>query len=218
MVLRLLLTYPSTQLSIEIIAFIVHPRRDHLCDSMAASWYTACYQNCQICGCSLQIRSPRNVPFYNIEIVVAPAGSFPLLTPTKVFAYIWAFMWERVNREEGWPEATNCQLFVSTSKLQIGKMDLNLLPVPTLSANLTSTGSNKSAIGYAGDLTGNVSRSIIPTTFGSGTLGEDDISITQEYTGAKSINKTILYLFANVLGNLWQQKPQTKATDLFSHV
>jgi len=163
----------------------------------------------------------RNVPFYGIEIVVTPAGltQAVALTRTVIAAYIYRLLKILVSPNVNqWPGPLRCRLDAGPTQLLLGTLDVNLIPINTLGAVSNSSGSNISSNGSTDITALEIANGTTPTLAGNANPRVDGIDIHQVFTGTKTTDKNVLYLFINILCELFGRKPEERLTDLLAPV
>lgn len=154
----------------------------------------------------------RNVPFHNIEIIIAP-GNVPVLTYAKTAAYIHTFLLREITVNADWPaNGMNCDLVIEPSGVRIGKMYLNLRPMTAWSPESYYLESGI-PLNISTDTTAAIElNSTSQTSLSMKTDLGAIIDVDLRYTGTRATNRVILELFTRLLGYLWQRNPRAIAT------
>lgn len=135
----------------------------------------------------------RNVPFYSIEVTVVPAQSSRTLNRTRIAVYLTLLLEGLVSHVATsiWPGPLSCSLEINPLGLEIGKMDVNMIPISALGSDTNSTerniSLNSNANGAAWENAGNAK------------LQADDIDVHQVFTGTVTTDRNMLYLFTKLL-------------------
>ncbi len=155
----------------------------------------------------------RNVPFYSIEVTVVPARSSRTLNRTRIAVYLTLLLEGLVSHSVAtriWPGPLSCSLEVNPLRLEIGKMDVNMIPISTLGSESNSTGrnnpSNSNRSGTAWEIAGDV------------ILGADGIDVHQVFTGTVTTDRNMLYLFTELLFLIFEMSLGLRVTTLIQPV
>lgn len=117
-----------------------------------------------------------------------------------------------------WPKVLNCNLRVGNAGLLIGKMNMTMIPPTALNSDSASRQSNGSSSGHAGDLEMEITDGTLPSFANSKNLAADSITLLRNFTGVKTTDRHILYLFMKVLIACFAMNPQSKMVDVFPNV
>ena len=129
----------------------------------------------------------RNVPFYNIHLLIKSIPGSPGMNLQQVVMFIYSFLHIYLRSDRPWPRPVDCELFYKQTR--VGEMAIELLdPRPFEAVNSTK-------------FSRNVTSALDATSLGA---NNHRIEILPNFEGGKrTTDKNILYLFVLHLGWMW---------------